>query len=130
MHIGTQLERQVEEEIMKVVLKTSDLFAWSTADMPGVDPSIICHKLALCSDAKYVSQKKRKMGEERIRVVEEETKRLVEAGFIREIKYSTWLANVMLVKKSSGKWQMCTDYRDLSKASQRIPICYRVLINW
>nr|KYP41659.1 Retrovirus-related Pol polyprotein from transposon 17.6 [Cajanus cajan] len=31
-------------------------------------------------------------------------------------RYSTWLANVVMVKKSNGKWRMCTDYTDLNKA--------------
>nr|KYP70898.1 Retrovirus-related Pol polyprotein from transposon opus [Cajanus cajan] len=38
------------------------------------------------------------------------------AGHVREIQYPTWLANVVMVRKSSGKWRMCTDFTDLSKA--------------
>lgn len=46
----------------------------------------------------------------------EETNRLKKANFIREIQYPTWLANVVMVKKSNGKWRICTDYTDLNKA--------------
>nr|KYP66897.1 Transposon Ty3-I Gag-Pol polyprotein [Cajanus cajan] len=45
-----------------------------------------------------------------------ETQKLLNAGFIKEIKYTTWLANVVMVKKSNGKWRMCVDYTDLNKA--------------
>ena len=38
------------------------------------------------------------------------------AGFIREIYYPNWLANVVLVKKANGKWRMCMDFTDLNKA--------------
>nr|KYP52107.1 Uncharacterized protein K02A2.6 [Cajanus cajan] len=38
------------------------------------------------------------------------------AGHVREIQYPTWLANVVMVRKSSGKWRMCTDFTDLNKA--------------
>ena len=38
------------------------------------------------------------------------------AGFIREVYYSKWLANVVLVKKANGKWRMCIDFTDLNKA--------------
>lgn len=55
------------------------------------------------------------MGEERRKVIEDETRRLVDANYIREVKYTTWLANV-LVKKSNGKWRICTHYTDLNKA--------------
>lgn len=41
---------------------------------------------------------------------------MLEVGFIREVKYTTWLANMVMVKKSNGKWRMCTDFTDLNKA--------------
>ena len=36
-------------------------------------------------------------------------------GFIREVHYPEWLANVVLVKKANGKWRMCADFTDLNK---------------
>ena len=48
--------------------------------------------------------------------IEEEVYKLLEAGFIREEKYPTWLANVVMVKKPNGKWRICVDYTDLNKA--------------
>ncbi|XP_061338845.1 uncharacterized protein LOC133285605 [Gastrolobium bilobum] len=65
--------------------------------------------------AKPVAQKKRKFGFDRQKVIDEEIKRLHDAGFIREIKYTTWLSNPVLVKKSNGAWRMCVDYTDLNK---------------
>nr|KYP71888.1 Retrovirus-related Pol polyprotein from transposon 17.6 [Cajanus cajan] len=101
---------------MSILTENADLFAWSSADMPWIDPNFICHKLAIYKEAKPVSQKQRKIGGERREVVKVETKKLLSAGFIREIKYTTWLANVVMVKKSNGKWRMCVDYTDLNKA--------------
>ncbi|GAU37228.1 hypothetical protein TSUD_375300 [Trifolium subterraneum] len=57
----------------------------------------------------------RKVGEERRAAITEEVAKLKEAGFIEEIKYPTWLANVVMVKKASGKWRMCVDFTDLNK---------------
>jgi len=48
--------------------------------------------------------------------VQEETKKLLSVGHIREIQYPEWLANVVLVKKANGKWRMCVDFTDLNKA--------------
>jgi hypothetical protein len=73
--------------------------------MPGIDPNFICHRLAVNLDAKVVQQRKRKMSLEKQKAIEEETQKLVKANFIREVKYPTWLANVVMVKKSSGKWR-------------------------
>ena len=56
------------------------------------------------------------MEEELRSVVKAEVKKLLDARFIREVRYSTWLANVVMVKKANSKWKMCTDYTHLNKA--------------
>ncbi|XP_014503261.1 uncharacterized protein LOC106763603 [Vigna radiata var. radiata] len=118
-HVTTMaggLDLVTEEGLRRILWWNRDLFAWTAADMPGIHPSIMTHRLALFREARPVAQKKRRMGAEKARVVEEEVKKLKEVGFIREVTYTTWLANVEMVKKSSGKWRMCTDYTDLNKA--------------
>ena len=42
--------------------------------------------------------------------------KLLFAGFIWEVYYPDWLANVILVKKANGKWRMCVDFTNLNKA--------------
>ena len=59
---------------------------------------------------------KRKMGEEQLKAVKEEVDQLLHANFIKEVRLSTWLANVVMVKKANDKWRMCTDYTDLNRA--------------
>ena len=46
----------------------------------------------------------------------EEVRKLLEAGFIREVYYPDWLANVVMVRKNSGKWRMCVNFTDLNMA--------------
>ena len=53
---------------------------------------------------------------EKGRIAEEETRKLLDAGFIREVHYTTWLANIVLVQKNNEKWWMCTDYTHLNRA--------------
>ena len=47
---------------------------------------------------------------------EKKDAKLLNANFIREVRYSTWLANIVMVKKVNGKWRICTDYTNLNKA--------------
>lgn len=68
-----------------------------------------------------MAQKKRRISPEKQATVEEHVRELLHAGFIRQIRYATWLANAVLVKKSSGKWRMCVDYTDLNKACPKDP---------
>jgi len=74
------------------------------------------HSAPLDKEAKPVAQKKRKLGEEKRLAACAEASKLLQAGFIREAHYTTWLANVVMVKKPNGRWRMCTNYTDLNKA--------------
>ena len=60
------------------------------------------HELSIYKEARYVSQKKRKLGEERRLAAKAEADKLLSAGFIEEAYYTTWLSNVVLVKKANG----------------------------
>ncbi|GAU16859.1 hypothetical protein TSUD_368080 [Trifolium subterraneum] len=115
-NIGTSLHPEEKERIIAILRNNRDLFAWQPSDMPGIDESVITHKLSISPANKPVVQRKRKVGEERRAAITEEVAKLKEAGFIEEIKYPTWLANVVMVKKANGKWRMWVDFTDLNKA--------------
>ena len=80
-----------------------DVFAWSHEDMPGIDPSIIVYRLNVKPNSSPVRQKKQVFAQERDKVVAEEVRKLLEAGFIREVYYPDWLANMVMVRKNNGK---------------------------
>ncbi|KAK2450458.1 hypothetical protein QL285_009574 [Trifolium repens] len=119
--MGTSLQPEEREKILATLKRNIDLFVWRPSDMPGIDETIITHKLSISPETKPVSQKKRKVGEERRAAIIEEVSKLKEAGFIEEIKYPSWLANVVMGKKASGKWRMCVDFTDLNKACPKDP---------
>ena len=48
--------------------------------------------------------------------VKEEVLKLKWVGTIMEVFYPEWLANMVVVKKKSGKWRVCVDFTDLNKA--------------
>ena len=114
-YIGGSLREELLNKLITVLRNEKDFFAWKPYDISGIDPEVICHKLSVCREARPVSQKRRKLGEERRKEAIEETEKM-QAGFIREAQYTTWLSNVVLVKKPNGKWRMCTNYIGLNKA--------------
>ena len=61
------------------------------------------------------------MSEDRILAAKAEEQRLLDANIIREVKYSEWLANVVLVPKKNGKMRMHIDFTDLNKACKKDP---------
>ncbi|KAM1567068.1 hypothetical protein ACFX1Z_045668 [Malus domestica] len=92
--------------------------------MPGISPDIICHRLSIDPKTKPVRQKRRSYDVERYEAMKAEVEKLKGIGFVREVNYPTWVANVILVKKNPTKeslllqkvlWRMCVDYTDLNK---------------
>jgi hypothetical protein len=81
----------------------------------GVSREVIEHKLQVNPHAKPKKQKLRKMLEEKVEAVKAQVQQLFDAGFIREVTYPQWLANVVMAHKKNGKWWMCTDFADLNK---------------
>jgi hypothetical protein len=116
VRIGSQLLQLVKEDLVTFLKHNSDVFSWSHEDMLGIDPSVIVHKLNVELNRRPVKQRRRTFAAERNQAIVEEVEKLLKAGFIREVDYPEWLSNVVLVKKSNGKWRMCVDFTDLNKA--------------
>ncbi|GKV21693.1 hypothetical protein SLEP1_g31647 [Rubroshorea leprosula] len=114
--IDTKLTPIEKEELVGFLKANKDVFAWTSADMPGIPTSVAVHKLSTNPLRKPVAQKRRLFGGERLTAIKEEVKNLLQAGFIRRVDYCEWIANPVMVKKSNGKWRMCIDYTNLNNA--------------
>ena len=114
--IGTTLSPMMRTKLIKFFKENLDVFAWSYEDMQGISPMIIQHKLNVNPERKPVQQRQRAFALEQDQAVTEEVTKLLAAGFIREVYYPDWLANIVLVRKANGKWRMCVDFTDPNKA--------------
>ena len=114
--MGTLASPLICQDLAAFLRINQDVFAWSHEDMPRIDPSVIVHRLNVNPASSPIRQKKRVFAQERDKAITEEVRKLLEAGFIREVYYPDWLANVVMVKKSNGKWRMCVDFTDLNRA--------------
>jgi hypothetical protein len=86
-----------------------DIFAWSPSDMSGIPREVTRHSLDILPHSHAVQQWLCRFDEERRRAIGVELRKLLEAGFIKEVFHPMWLANLVLVKKKNGKWRMCVD---------------------
>ena len=114
--ISAYLSKDMQRSILDFLKENVSTFAWSMADMKGIDPAITTHELNVDPTFKPIRQKRRKLGPDRSKAVNEEVERLLGAGSIAEVRYLEWLANPVVVKKRNGKWRVCVDFTDLNKA--------------
>ncbi|KAG9447596.1 hypothetical protein H6P81_013724 [Aristolochia fimbriata] len=114
--LSASLSVTEEKDYMALLSEYKDVFAWSYTEMPGLDPTIAIHKLAIKSGVKPIKQSQRRFRPELVPEIEKEVDKLLKADFIREVKYPSWIANIVPVKKKNGQIRVCVDFRDLNKA--------------
>ncbi|GMH09059.1 hypothetical protein Nepgr_010899 [Nepenthes gracilis] len=116
VQIGNSLTEPVRGRLIEFLWRNKDVFAWTSSDMLGIPTEVMVHKLSLDPNHKPIRQKRRNYSVEKLIAIREEVKNLLDAGFIRKVQYPDWLSNVVMVKKSNGKWRMCVDFTNLNKA--------------
>jgi len=55
INLGTGLNSDERVIITRILISNTDLFAWSAADLPRVDPLVASHKLSIYIEARYIS---------------------------------------------------------------------------
>jgi hypothetical protein len=120
-HISSDLDSKYELTLVTFLRANVDVFDWQLSQMPGIPREVIEHHMKIYPDARPVQQRPQKQSVERQNFIREEIKKLLNAGFIREVHHPRWLANPVVVPKSNGKLQMCIDYTSLNKACPKDP---------
>ncbi|KAL0434819.1 UNVERIFIED_CONTAM: hypothetical protein Sradi_0189800 [Sesamum radiatum] len=78
--IGSGMSKTVETLMIEFLKENVDMFPSSPSDFKGIDPEVIVHRLNVDSTTRHVKQKKRSFRAEWNRIIEEEVKKLLEAG--------------------------------------------------
>ncbi|XP_073138200.1 uncharacterized protein [Henckelia pumila] len=117
--IARDLEVGLMDQLKACLAKNTDVFAWSSQELTGIPSQVAEHKLNILPGARVIKQKKRHFGAEKDKVIADQVRELKEAGHIREVQFPTWLSNVILVPKATGKWRMCIDFQNLNEASPK-----------
>ncbi|GAU34117.1 hypothetical protein TSUD_65960 [Trifolium subterraneum] len=105
--IGADLPDLVKRQLKACLRENAELFAWSAAEMPGIDREVACHQLTIDPRASAVVQRRRKQSPEKAEAARKAVKDLLEANFIAEAqacpKDAYPLPNIdKLVDNSSG----------------------------
>jgi hypothetical protein len=114
-----RLTSREETKLLSFLDKNSDVFTSKTSNLTVVSRDIIEHKLQVNPSAKPRKQRLRKMSDQKVSAAKAEVQRLLDARFISEVHYPSWLVKVVMVKKKNGKWRMCTYFTDLNKCCSK-----------
>ena len=79
------------------------VFAWSCEDLKTFDTNIVQHNIPLKPTTKPFRQKLRQVNLMLLLVIEKELKKLIDTKIIVPLRFSTWVANLVPMKKKNGK---------------------------
>nr|GEU69808.1 reverse transcriptase domain-containing protein [Tanacetum cinerariifolium] len=124
MAIGKKLPTNVKRKLQDLLRSNTNIFTWTYANMIGISRTIMVegkpfnieHGLNKHKHIEPVKQKKRSLAPYQNEAICKEVEELMKADILREVKYQTWVSNLVMVKKDNGKWKMCIDFIDVNKA--------------
>ena len=91
-------------------MEYKDVFAWTYKEMPGLDPTVAVHRLAIKQGVRPIKQAQRRFQPELLPQIEAEVNKLEQVGFIREVQFPQQIANIVPVKKKNGQIRVCVDF--------------------
>ena len=110
------LTTKERSQLEALLHQNMDIFAQTQLDMLGINLSMATHKLNILLNMCPMRQKVRNFRLDPQKVIQAEINKLLAVGFIREVTYLDWLANIMVVPMKEGTWRMCADYTNLNDA--------------
>ena len=115
--ISKALTAEQRSRYIKLLKEHVDVFVWSYEELRTYDTAIIQHKVPLKPNVKPFRQKLRRINPALFPVIEKEVKKLLDANIIVPLRYSSWVANLVLVRKKNGEIRLCVDFRNFNRSS-------------
>ncbi|XP_070041508.1 uncharacterized protein [Nicotiana tomentosiformis] len=118
-YISALLAIDEESTYIELLKEFKDVFAWIYKEMPGLDPKVAVHHLAIKNGARPVKQAQRCFRPDLVPLIKTEVNKLIEAGFIHEVKYPTCVSSIVPVRKKNVQIRVCVDLRDLNNTCSK-----------
>jgi len=119
-YISSKIGPKFKVQIVALLKKYKDRFAWDYNEMPGLRRNVVELKLQIRPEKKPVKQLPRRFAPQIMSKIKEEIERLLKTKFIRTARYVECLANIVPVIKRNGTLRVCIDFRDLNNATPKI----------
>ena len=88
---------------IELLFEYEDVFSLSYKEMSRLDPKVAVHNLVVKHSVRSIKRVQRHFRLELIPKIETEVNKLIEDGFIWEVKYPIWISSIVLIKKKHGQ---------------------------
>ena len=127
IHMGVTCSPEEIQVYTSLFREFRDVFAWSSEEMLGIDPSKFVHEIPTYPGAKPMRQRLCLVHPQKATTIKEEVEKLLNMGFIYPIPLTYWVSNIVPIDKKHGTIRVCVDYRDINRAclKENYPSLYR-----
>jgi ribonuclease HI/transposase InsO family protein len=115
--IGKGTTEKERKAILNLIREFRDIFAWNYDELKAYRGDVIQHAIPLIEGAKPFRQKLRHINPKLAGQIQKELQKMVDAGIIAPIRYSSWMSNLVVVRKKNGDIRLCVDFRNLNQMS-------------
>ena len=102
---------------MKLMKDYQDVFAWGYEDLKEFMNGKFKHQISLKADSTPFRQKQRQFNPKVVDVIFNEVDKMLKAKIIYPIHHSTWVANIIPIKKKNGEIRICVDFCNVNQVS-------------
>ena len=92
MIIASNLDEVQEKALMELLVKYNAATGWTIADLKGISPSIVMHRIITEEDAKPSREAQRRLNPNMREVVKKEVLKWLDEGIIYPISDGTWVS--------------------------------------
>lgn len=110
-NINDELTMEQKDALFTLLTEYSDVFATSNYELGRTN---VCEQKIETGDAIPVHQPPYRVSPREREIISEQISEMLQAGIIRRSR-SSWASPVVLVKKRTGDWRFCVDYRNLNR---------------
>jgi hypothetical protein len=119
INLSRSLSWKQRAEYVELLKEFVDVFSWTYEDLRTYDTSFIEHKILVKEETKPFRKKLRQINPMLLPIMEKEVNFFLDAKIIIPLRYSEWLANLVLVRKKNGEIILCVDFENLKKSSKK-----------
>ena len=114
MYIGQKLSSEIRKPLIDLFRKYRHVFTWSYDDIKAYRKDLFQHVIPLKENVKPFRQKKIPINPTLSPKMQEEFMKLRDVVIIKPIRNSSWVSNLVPVRKKNGSIRLCVDFKNLN----------------
>jgi len=119
--INLDLERVIGNQLIELLKKFKDIFAWTYKDLKGIPLDVPQHQIELDTLIPLAHQARYQLNTNYATNIKQDINKLFATCLIKHVEKATWLSPIVVVPKKNGKLRIRVNFKKLNVATEKDP---------